>query len=184
MSGTSPVTSGPGGHGDAFAVFRPRRGRLVALSGAALSVALFSLIAVLLPGPGSGGGWRAGDRVFFAACGVGIAAMLWRYATIRAVPTRTSLTIRNLILTREIPWDAIISIQFSGGDPWVTLDLDDTDNIAVMAIQKADGDWGRREASRLAALIQALGIGRPADGSGGPAGPSDPAAGPSGPIAT
>jgi hypothetical protein len=140
-------------------------------------VVLFGLIAVLLPGPGGGGGWRVGDRIFFAACGVAIAAMLWRYATIRAVPTRGSLTIRNLLLTREIRWDAIMSIQFSGGDPWVTLDLDDTDTVAVMAIQKADGDWGRREASRLAALVQALGIGSPAGGPGGPTtGPSGPAA--------
>jgi Bacterial PH domain len=167
---TRPPSGGPG---DAFAVFRPRRGRMVALTGAIVAVSLFALIAVLLPGPGEGGTWRAADRVFFAACGPAIAAMLWRYATIRAVPTRTSLTIRNLLLTREVPWDAIVSIQFSGGDPWVTLDLDDTDTIAVMAIQKADGPWGRQEASRLAALVQALGIGGPAGGSS-PAGPDGP----------
>jgi Bacterial PH domain len=61
-----------------------------------------------------------------------------------------------------------MSIQFSGGDPWVTLDLDDTDTVAVMAIQKADGEWGRREASRLAALIQALGLGFPVEPAGPP----------------
>jgi hypothetical protein len=37
------------------------------------------------------------------------------------------------------------------------VELDDTDTLAVMAIQKADGAFGRAEASRLAALIQALG---------------------------
>jgi hypothetical protein len=147
----------PGAQSEAFAVFRPRRGRVVALTGAGLSVALFAVIAMLLPGPAEGGIWRTGDRIFFAGCGVAIAALLWRYATIKAVPTRRNLKIRNLILTREVTWDAIISIQFSGGDPWVTLDLDDTDTVAVMAIQKADGEFGRREASRLAALIQALG---------------------------
>jgi Bacterial PH domain len=160
-----------GGHGhqsDAFAVFRPRRGRVVALSGAVLSVAVFTVIAVFLPGPAEGGIWRGGDRVFFAGCGVAIAALLWRYATIKAVPTRGGLTIRNLVLTREVTWDAIMSIQFSGGDPWVTLDLDDTDTVAVMAIQKADGEWGRREASRLAALIQALGLGSPVEPAGPP----------------
>jgi hypothetical protein len=39
----------------------------------------------------------------------------------------------------------------------VTLELDDADTLAVMAVQKADGPWGRAEASRLAALVQALG---------------------------
>jgi hypothetical protein len=39
----------------------------------------------------------------------------------------------------------------------VTIALSDTDTIAVMAIQKADAEVARSEASRLAALVQALG---------------------------
>ena len=35
--------------------------------------------------------------------------------------------------------------------------LDDTDTLAVMAIQRADGDASTAEASRLQALVQALG---------------------------
>jgi hypothetical protein len=33
--------------------------------------------------------------------------------------------------------------------------------VAIMAIQKADAEWGRSEASRLAALVQALGPAAP-----------------------
>ena len=39
----------------------------------------------------------------------------------------------------------------------MTLDLEDGDTVAVMAIQKADGAVAGREASRLAALVQAFG---------------------------
>ena len=45
-------------------------------------------------------------------------------------------------------------IRAEGGqaEAW-QLDLSDGTTLAVMAIQSADGEYGRREASRLAALI-------------------------------
>ena len=141
----------------AFAPFRPRRGRTVALTAAALSLLVFGVIALFLPGPAEAGNWKVGDRVFFAGLGVAIAWLLWRYASIRAVPTRDDLTVRNLFTTRSVTWRAITDVRFSGGDPWLTLELDDTDSLAVMAIQKADAGFGRAEAGRLAALVQALG---------------------------
>ena len=141
----------------AFAPFRPRRGRTVALTAAALSLLVFGVVALFLPGPAEAGNWKVGDRVFFAGLGVAIAWLLWRYASIRATPTREDLTVRNLFTTRTVSWRAIRDLRFSGGDPWLTLELDDTDSLAVMAIQKADAGFGRAEASRLAALVQALG---------------------------
>ncbi|WP_091789396.1 PH domain-containing protein [Pedococcus dokdonensis] len=150
----------------AFAVFRPRRGRQVAYGFAALTLVLFAVIAVLLPGPAEGGTWRPGDKVFFAGVGVAIALLLWRFASIRAVPSRDGLTVRNLFTTRTLDWAEVLEVRFSGGDPWVSLGLADTDTLAVMAIQKADADFGRAEAGRLAALVQALGE--------APGGPDDP----------
>lgn len=142
---------------EAFAAFRPRRGRTVALTAAVLSLLVFGVIALFLPGPAEAGNWKVGDRVFFAALGVAIAWLLWRYASIRAIPTRDDLTVRNLFTTRAVSWRRISDVRFSGGDPWLTLELDDTESLAVMAIQKADGGFGRAEAGRLAALVQALG---------------------------
>jgi membrane protein implicated in regulation of membrane protease activity len=141
----------------AFAAFRPRRGRTVALTAAVLSLLVFGVIALFLPGPAEAGNWKVGDRIFFAALGVAIAWLLWRYASIRATPTREDLTVRNLFTTRTVSWRRISDVRVSGGDPWLTLELDDTDSLAVMAIQKADAGFGRAEAGRLAALVQALG---------------------------
>ncbi|WP_406831067.1 PH domain-containing protein [Pedococcus sp. KACC 23699] len=141
----------------AFAVFQPRRGRVVALGFAVATLLLFAVIAVLLPGPAQGGTWRTGDKIFFAGVGVAIAFLLWRFASIRAIPTRDGISVRNLITTRVLPWRSIVDVRFGGGDPWVTVELDDTDTLAIMAIQKADAEYGRSEASRLAALVQALG---------------------------
>jgi hypothetical protein len=145
----------------AFAVFRPRRGRTVALGFAVGTLVVFGVIALLLPSPAGGRGWTPGDRFFFFVVGLVMAFVMWRFASIRAVPTRDSLTVRNLFLSREVSWRSVVDVRFSGGDPWVTLELDDTDTLAVMAIQKADGEWGRTEASRLAALVQALGPAAP-----------------------
>ena len=124
---------------------------------AAATLVVFGVIAVILPGPDEGGTWRVGDKFFFALVGVAIALLLWRFASIRAVPTRESLTVRNLFTTRTVSWQDVLDVRFAGGDPWVTLQLSDTDTLAVMAIQKADAEYGRAEAGRLAALVQALG---------------------------
>ncbi|QGN59346.1 PH domain-containing protein [Nostocoides sp. HKS02] len=141
----------------AFAPFRPRRGRTVAIAAAVLSVVIFGVVAVFLPGPAQAGNWRVGDRVFFAGLGVAMAYLLWRYASIRATPTRETLTVRNLFTTRAVSWQSVVDVKFAGGDPWVSLELDDTDVLAVMAIQKADSTFALAEARRLVALVQALG---------------------------
>ena len=97
------------------------------------------------------------DRIMLFGLGVVIAALAWRYASIIAIPSRGGLMVRNLVLTRTLEWPEIVGIQFGGGEPWVSLDLVDGDTLAVMAIQKADGEISGREASRLAALVQAFG---------------------------
>jgi hypothetical protein len=120
------------------------------------SLVVFGVIAVVMPSQVDGR-WGLGDRLMFFGLGVAVALIAWRYASIRAVPSRAGLVVRNLMLTRTLDWPEIVGIQFGGGEPWVTLDLEDGDSVAVMAIQKADGPVAGREASRLAALIQAFG---------------------------
>ncbi len=143
------------GQSDPYAVFRPRRGRRVALTMAVLSLLIFIVGALSLPWVDPlYGGWGVLDRLLLMSCGVAVAALLWRFASIRAVPSTKGLVIRNLITTRSLEWAQIIRVQFGGGAPWVSLDLDDTDIVAVMAIQKADGGFGQAEAARLSALVQ------------------------------
>jgi uncharacterized protein (DUF697 family) len=99
-------------------------------------------------------GWGVVDRLGLIGCGLAVAAVMLRFASIRAVPSTEGIVIRNLFTTRTFAWAQIIRVQFGGGAPWVSLDLDDTDTVAIMAIQKADGPFGRAEASRLSALVQ------------------------------
>jgi hypothetical protein len=145
------VSDRPGGD---YAPFVPRSGRRVALGFGVGSVVVFGVLALVLPGI-SGTGWGAADSLLLLGFGLMITAAMWRFAALRAVPSTTGLTVRNVLLTRTLSWSQIRRVRFAGGDPWVILDLDDGDELAVMAVQKADGERGRREAARLVALVQA-----------------------------
>ena len=151
-----PSAAGAGrGQPDPYAVFRPRRGRRVAVTMAGLSLLIFAGGALSLPQTAPlSAGWGVLDRLLLASCGVIVSALLWRYASIRAVPSTQGLVIRNLVTTRTLEWAQIVRVLFGGGAPWVSVDLDDTDTVAVMAIQKADGAFGKAEAARLSALVQ------------------------------
>ena len=140
--------------GSAYRPFVPVRGRRVALATAVVSVVMFGVLAVVVPAAYQPGG-SLPDSLALFGFGVAVAALMWRYASLRAVPSERGLLVRNLASTRSLEWAEIVAVRFSGGDPWVTLDLDDGETLAVMAIQKADGAHARAEAGRLAALVQA-----------------------------
>jgi len=132
------------------APFRPRRGRAMPLVMAVVALVVCAGVAV---GMGASGQWGPGDQVSLVALGVALAAFLWRYASIRAVPDADGLTVRNLIVTRRVAWDEVVEVHFAEGAPWVTLELADDDELAVMAVQRADGPFARDEALRLARLV-------------------------------
>lgn len=139
---------------DPYAVFRPQRGRVVAIVLAAVVFLAFTYAAVTVPGQqGQKGDWGVMDRLLIFLMGAAIAWFVWRFATIRAVPSTEGIVVRNLLLTRRLSWPEIVRMQFGGGAPWAHLDLLDADTVAVMAIQKADGPRAKAEAGRLAALV-------------------------------
>jgi len=135
---------------DAQATFRPRRGRFLPLVMAGVAVVVCTIVAI---GMGAAGEWQVGDQLALVGLGLAMAAFLGRYASIKAVPDIAGLTVRNLMLTRTVTWDEVIEVRFPDGAPWVTLELDDGDELAVMAIQRADGRLGRDEAMRLARIV-------------------------------
>ena len=142
--------SGPGA--DLHAVFRPRRGRLSAWGfAAALSVVLAG-VALLSSGAGEFA-FRWYDRLGVLAVAAVAAWVLSLFARLRAVPGPSGLLVRNLFHSRQLEWAEVVSVRFGGGSPWVMLDLDDGDELAVMAIQRADGALADAEARRLATLV-------------------------------
>lgn len=149
-----------------YAVFRSRRGRAVPMVMAGLAVVIFTGFALLVPGQDEGGRFGAGDRIMVVVLGLAIALFLWRYVGIKAVPDDRGLLIRNLLLSRRVEWAEVEAVRFHGGAAWPVLSLHDGDEVAVMAVQKADGGRASTEATRLATLVHRGGGGRSAEGTG------------------
>ena len=135
------------------APFRPRRARFSALAIAAAQLVLLAVVAVLLPGTGPVA-FRWYDRLGVVAVGGAVAWFLSRFALLEARPDESGLRVRNLFVVTDLAWAQIVAVRFGGGGPWVTLDLSDGDTLAVMAVQRADGERGAAEARRLATLVE------------------------------
>lgn len=129
------------------AVFRPRMARVVSLGVALLVVACTGVLVATMSG------LSAVDRTGFVLFAGAIAWFCWRQASVRAVPGPDGLRVRNLLITTDVTWAQIVSVRFGQGRPWVQLDLSDGDTLAVMGIQRADGELADREARRLATLV-------------------------------
>ncbi|MEG3615086.1 PH domain-containing protein [Isoptericola haloaureus] len=142
------------GTGPAYRTFRPFWARVsVAVTGAvaaggSLLVGLFAPTGVLL---------GEGTRLTFVLFAVFVVWLLWRLGGVHARPDDDGLTVRNVVRTRRVAWPEIVAVRMTPNDPWVVLDLADGGTLAVMAIQRADGERGMAEARRLQSLVQRLG---------------------------
>lgn len=133
---------------DADAPFVPRRGRIVPVVIGIITPVAAIALAVALPDQ-----YQLVDRLMTAGIGVAVAGLMSRYATIRAVPYPDGLFVRNIGPATVVPWESIEAVRFAEGMPWPRIDLADGDEMAVMAIQRADGAGSRAEAQRLADLV-------------------------------
>jgi Bacterial PH domain len=137
---------------DVEAPFRPVRARRVAIGSALAQAVVLLGLAVAMPGSGPIA-WHWADRAGVVVLTALVAWVLSLFARLRADPGPQGLVVRNVVRRTELEWAQIVAVRFGGGDPWVMLDLDDGDVLAVMAIQRADGERGLAEARRLATLV-------------------------------
>lgn len=134
------------------APFRPKRARLMSRTIAIIEFLVVGIPALFVAGSGPGQfGW--GDRLSILALGTLIAAAIFRFSMLSAFPGEDGLVVHNVLFTKRLEWAQIVSVRLGGGNPWVLLDLDDGETMAVMAIQRADGPRGEAEARRLATLV-------------------------------
>ena len=132
--------------------FRPVRARRVAIGFAIAQAVVLLTLAAVMPGDGPVP-WHWFDRLGVVVLAGLVAWVLLLFARLHALPGPEGLVVRNVVRVTRLEWPQIVAVRFGGGDPWVTLDLDDGDVLAVMAIQRADGGHGLAEARRLATLV-------------------------------
>jgi hypothetical protein len=121
-------------------VLRPRRLLMVCrLAGAALLV-VFAVVAYLLP-RGSAGGEHFGiaDQVAFFLIGVLLSAVVLQFTRVRVVADLRGVRVRNYVGEKFVPWQVVAGVRLDDGSPWASLDLQDDDTIALLAVQANDG---------------------------------------------
>lgn len=129
---------------------RPVRARRVAFGIAAVVVVLFVVLAALLGRTSSEGvEFGPGDQVAMVLLGVLVAAAALLLARPAVVADLDGVRVRNIFTTKDVPWEVVRAVSFRDGTPWAMLDLADDDQIAVLAVQAADGE-------RAIAAVRAL----------------------------
>jgi hypothetical protein len=119
---------------------RPVRLRRVAIVMAVVVVVLFSVIAALLGHTSSEGVvFGPGDQVAMVVLGLLIAGGVLLVARPAVAADLGGLHVRNILSTKDVPWEIVRAVSFPDGSPWVQLELADDDRIAVLAIQASDG---------------------------------------------
>ncbi|MCM2580271.1 PH domain-containing protein [Streptomyces meridianus] len=143
-------------------VLRPTRTRAILLSGGSVIVAVFTVIALLLPGEGKAG-WHLGDRIAFIGSGLLILAVLTLLSRPKVLADADGVTVVNLTTIRRLAWAEVLRVNLRPGDAWVHLDLADGTSLAAMGIQPGvDRAQAIRDARILRALAEAHGTGSPA----------------------
>lgn len=120
-------------------------------------VAVSALVAAGLHGStGDGPGYfQRGDQVAMVGLGVVLALGILMFARPRVEADEQGVRVRNVVGSYDLPWQVVRAVRFGRGAPWVTLDLADDDQVAVMAIQAADNEYAVDAARRLRALLEA-----------------------------
>jgi hypothetical protein len=127
----------------AAVTLRPRRVRRVCWVLAPLVVAFFVVLAVALgaqdAGIGEGGRvFEPGDQIAMVGLGVLFAAGILLFARPKVTADDQGVAIQNVLGGYLLPWAVVRAVRFERGSPWATLELEDDDVVAVMAIQAAD----------------------------------------------
>ena len=133
-------------------VVRPRKMLIASWVGAVVTFALFVAIAVVLRSEPTGVYFRLADQVALVLVGLFIAGGVLLFARPRVRADADGIEVRNILVTRRLPWALVLRVAFPDGASWARLDLPDDEYLPVLAIQAVDGQRAVDAITRLRAL--------------------------------
>jgi hypothetical protein len=133
-------------------VLRPRRAVISSVVGAAAVAVLFIVIAVLLEVTPTGVYFRLADQVSIGLIGLLIAGGLLLMARPRVRADAEGIEVRNVFVTRRLPWSDVVRVAFPDGASWARLELPDYEYLPVLALQATDRDRAVAGITRLREL--------------------------------
>ena len=119
---------------------RPRRLLVVCRLTGGLLLVVFAVLAYLLP-RGSAGGQQFGlpDQIAFFGIGVLLSGVVLQFTRVRMSADESGVHVRNYVGEKFVPWQVVAGVRLDDGSPWASLDLQDDDTIALLALQANDG---------------------------------------------
>jgi hypothetical protein len=136
-------------------VVRPRRVLRFAWVGAVVTVASFVAIAVVLRNSDTGVYFRLADQVAMVLLGLFIAGGVLLLARPRVRADAAGIEVRNILVTRYVPWELVTGVAFPDGASWARLDLPDDEYIPLLAIQATDRGYAADGIAKVRALYAA-----------------------------
>ncbi len=106
-----------------------------------LVMAVFVAVAVALgSGPEGGARFRLPDQVAMVLLGVLISCGVLSLTRARVSADAAGVRVRNVVGERLFPWQVVRAVRMDDGASWASLDLQDDDTVALLAVQSNDGD--------------------------------------------
>jgi hypothetical protein len=136
--------------------------RLVCAVIAAVVVVVGLLIALTLPSNSTGViEFGAADQVAVGGLGLLLGAGVLFLGRSRVDADAEGIRFRNIVLTHELPWEAVRAIAFDRTSSWASLRLRNDDEVALFAVQSVDREHAVRAVEGLRALLAAAEAKRP-----------------------
>ena len=132
----------------------PRRLRLITALTAAGLVAVMSVVAVLLKSSTTGVvSFQTADQVAMVGLGLAMGAGVLMVGRSRVEADTSGLRVRNVVVNHQVPWSAVRAVRFNEHSPWAALLMVNDDELALSAVQAADGERALAAVRGLRALL-------------------------------
>ncbi len=136
-------------------VIRPIRLVRVAWFAAVLLVAVFSVVAVALRTGGDAQVFGLADQVAMVVFGLLAAGAVLGFTRARVCADASVVRVRNVLGERVLPWQVVRAVRLDAGSPWASLELQDDDTVALLAVQANDKEHAVRAVLALRELLAA-----------------------------
>lgn len=141
----------------------PRRTRQACVAMAILLVAGFAVIGALLKRSTAGTAFQTSDQFAMLGLGIVIALGVLSFARPRVHADAERIQVRNIVVSHDLRWQVVKAIRFENGASWASLELEDDETVAILAIQAVDKQRAVRAVLGLRALLEASRSPRAAD---------------------
>jgi hypothetical protein len=136
-------------------VVRPRQLTRVARVVAVVTVVVFAVVGYALTRTTGDMQFGPVDQALMTATGLLLAGAALLFTRARVVAGDDGVRVRNAFGEKALPWGVVTAVRFDESSSWASLELRDDDEVALLAVQAADGDSAVEAVRALRALLEA-----------------------------